>query len=393
MKNLPLHFFIFAGEQSGDLHGRNLIKALKCLFPEVHISGVGGPEMRSQGIHSILRMEDFEVMGFSDVLFSLPKLCKQFYLIRNYILDKQPSVVILIDYPGFNLRMAQALRKKGFKGKIVQYICPTVWAWGKNRIQKMTNTLDLLLTIYPFEAKIFDGLSLRVEYIGNPLFESIQNHQYQDHWREIVGLKKSDTFIAIFPGSRKGEIRRNLPIQLEAASFLKEFNPNICFAVSSAHDEVMSVMRELLEQNSLKINRDIFFVPKAYTYELMRDAHTAIAKSGTVTLELALHQRPTVVVYKLSILNRFVAKYLMRIKLPNYCITNILGEKRIFPELIESGFNSKNLFQNTKILSESGDIRNNCIQECTKIYSLLKNSESSSRAASAIKSLLHVKDS
>src|SRR5437016_2086989 len=146
-----IHYFIFAGESSGDLHGSRLMEALKkskgCTF-----TGVGGPLMRAQYMKSILNMEDFLVIGFTDVIKALPKLYKQFYKVRDAILKQEPDCVILIDYPEFNLRLAKALRKKKYKGKIVQYICPTVWAHGKHRINTMANTLDLLLTIFPFEA-------------------------------------------------------------------------------------------------------------------------------------------------------------------------------------------------------------------------------------------------
>ncbi len=161
MKHHPQrHYFIFAGEASGDLHGGPLVKALKQLNPASTITGVAGPAMRAQGVECLIPMEEFQVMGFSDVLAAFPKLWRQFHQVRDTILTTKPEVVILIDYPGFNLRLAKALRKKGFQGKIVQMICPTVWAWGKNRIHTMVNTLDLLLTIYPFEADCFANTSL-----------------------------------------------------------------------------------------------------------------------------------------------------------------------------------------------------------------------------------------
>lgn len=380
--------FIFAGEPSGDLHGAHLIKALRESLPECHISGVGGPEMRAQNIKSFLNMEDFAVMGFSDVFRSFPKLYKQFKKIRDFILEIKPDAVIFIDYPGFNLRMAKALRKKDFQGKLIHYICPSVWAWGKKRIQHMAETLDLLLTIYPFEAQHFNQTSLPVKYIGNPLQEYIQKHSYQHNWKQELDLPQHGNLIAIFPGSRKGEIRRNLPKQLEAAQHLLKDDPSVCFGISCAHEEIAQIIEEVLSSFSLKLNTNFFIIPKKYSYELMRDCHSAIAKSGTVTLELALHGRPTVVVYELSWMNYLIAKCLIRLNLPHYCIVNILIGKTVFPELIERGFTGPNLYSHLKAIHETGEARNNCLSECQKIPKLLQNHQASTQAAIAIKELL-----
>ncbi|EFB42376.1 MULTISPECIES: lipid-A-disaccharide synthase [Parachlamydia] len=362
--------FLFAGEQSGDLHGQNLLQHLQQKLPDYTFSGVGGPLMRPFFTSSVLRMEDFEVMGFSDVLRSLPKLTRQFYQVRNAILDTLPEAVILIDYPGFNLRLAKALRKKGYKGKIVQYICPSVWAWGKGRIEHMANTLDLLLSIVPFEKQLFSHTPLRVEYIGNPLLTSIQSYSYHQDWMELLGIKPANQLIALFPGSRKGEIQRNLPIQLKAAQLMKREDRT--FAISCAHPEIIPVMQSILEETDLKLHQDVFLVPKAYTYELMKDSHAAIAKSGTVTLELALHQRPSTVIYQLTALNRFIAKYILRLNLPYYSIANILAQKQLFPELIATGLTPKNVHAKMEDLADpESNNRQTCIQQCQDLVPFL----------------------
>ncbi|MBS0627154.1 MAG: lipid-A-disaccharide synthase, partial [Verrucomicrobia bacterium] len=149
LKNYDL--FIFAGEPSGDLHGEALIQNLRSLHPEITISGVGGPKMRAAGLDSILEMEQFQVMGFIAVFLSLPKLIRYFYFLAKTILFLKPKAVLFIDYPGFALRLERHLKKKHFKGKIIHYICPSVWAWGKKRIPLMEKTLDLLISIFPFE--------------------------------------------------------------------------------------------------------------------------------------------------------------------------------------------------------------------------------------------------
>lgn len=380
------HYFIFAGEASGDLHGSHLIQSLKSLTPLITFSGVGGPAMRAQGLDFILKMEEFQVMGFSDVLKSLPKLWKNFYKVCDSIIKSKPDCVILIDYPGFNLRLAKKLRKQGYKGKIVQYICPTVWAHGKQRINTMSQTLDLLLTIFPFEPSCFSHTTLPVKYIGNPLIKNIRTYPYQEHWHKQVGLASTDKLIAIFPGSRIGEIQRNLPSQLNAGLKLKNKYPDIKFALSYAHEELLKPIQELIKDNPL--NENIFLVPKSFTYELMRDCHLALAKSGTVTLELALHQRPSVIVYQLSKLNYWMAKYILRLRLPYYCIVNILAGKEVFPELIGQHIDEMQLYTHLERLYTNEPARLNILKDCFAIQAQLGEQDANEAAAKAIQELL-----
>lgn len=379
------HLFIFAGEQSGDLHGSHLMRSIKEFGSPYYFSGVAGPAMRAEGIEAILPMEKFAVMGFSDVFKALPRLYKQFYLVRDYILKAKPEAVLFIDYPGFNLRMAKSLRRAGYRGKLVHYICPSVWAWGKKRIQHMTNTLDMLLTIFPFEPQCFSHTSLNVKYIGNPLHEYISKHPYDDNWKsQFPKLHTTGQLIAIFPGSRLGEIKRNLGKQLQAAVLFQKKYPETVFAISCSNDILKTLIEKMIKATGLT---KATTVPKKYTYELMRDCHSAIAKSGTVTLELALHKRPTVVVYELSKLNRFIAKFLIRLNMPHYCIVNILRNKRVFPELIESGFHKENLFLELEKI-HTGNLREECLYECKQLLELFHEKEATRNAAIAIGELL-----
>ncbi len=380
--------FVFAGEKSGDLLGSHLLSAIKQKLPSFALQGVGGPEMRSLGFECMMRTEEFEIMGFSELFRSLPKLRKQFLSVQNHILQTRPEGVIFIDYPGFNLKMAKALRKQGYQGKLIQYISPTVWAWGQKRTQQMEKTLDLLLTIYPFETECFKDSKLSVKYVGNPIKEIVAKHSYDEDWAKLFGIKDPENIIALFPGSRKGEIQLNLPYQLKAAELLKKEDPSVRFVVSCAHEKIMPVMHKIMQGNSLKLNQDLFLLPKSYSYELMRDCRAAVAKSGTVTLELALHKCPTVVVYKLTLLNRLIAQYLMRLNLPHYCIVNILRGKTVFPELIAKGLNPQAIFKNLALLYGNTKERNDCIQDCQKLPDILLENHASENAAKAIAELL-----
>lgn len=380
-------YFLFAGEASGDLHGSRLIQALRASDLSLSFYGVGGPRMRQEGLECFIQMEQFQVMGLTDVLKSLPRLWKLFYQVRDLILKMNPDCVILIDYPGFNLRLAKALRKQGFKGKLVQYICPTVWAHGKKRIDALETYYDLLLTIFPFEADYFAHTQLRVEYIGNPLAETIRTHLYKTDESEI-GLPADQEIIALFPGSRLGEIKRHVPQQLQAAAQLKLKHPQLRFAISCAQESLHDSLLDLIHQGPLHLNHDLFIVLPRHHYDLMKMCKTALAKSGTVTLELALHGVPTVVHYELSPLNYLFAKYVLRLRLPHYCIVNILSKQTVFPELMGHDVKPTLLNQELEKMHFNLIQRKQVQESCESLKLQLGNRSSHQSAAKAIKELM-----
>lgn len=381
--------FIFSGEQSGDSHGARLLSSLKQQDPSLRVIGVGGPEMRACEFECILEMEMFQVMGFSDVLLNLPRLRKLFIKTVQTILEKNPKVVVLIDYPDFNLRLASSLRKHGFQGKLVQYVCPSIWAWRKNRIHTMIDSLDLLLSIFPFEVKLFKDTPLQVRYIGNPTVEAIHNYSYKPTWLHDVGLTNPKHLMGIFPGSRRSEIKHNLIKQLRAAELLLKDDPQLQFGLSVANKDLLELLTKEIAKTSLKIGSQIFLIPNRFAYELMKDCRAAIATSGTVTLELGLHKTPTVVVYHVTPLNSFIAKYLFRLSLSNYCIVNIILEQRAFPELIHKDFDAQNLYRNASELYQDTAMRRDCIQKCHQLHQILEPRQSVMHPAEAISSLLY----
>lgn len=318
---MPASFYFIAGEKSGDLHGGKLMQAMREFDANFKAEGVGGSRMQAEGLKPILSFSDFQVMGFSDVIFALPRLIRHFYGLAKKILQDNPDAVIFIDYPGFNIRMAKYLRKKGYKGKLIHYIAPSVWAWGKGRIQTMSQSLDLLLTIYPFEPAYFEK-GLKAIYVGNPLME------------ELSAPHNRKALLAIFPGSRLKEILRNLPLQIEAA---KHFDKHVAISVS---DPVFEKQIHALLKD---VNFSYSLIPESDRFHLMQTASVALAKSGTVTLELALRGCPTVVLYQLTKINYLLAKYVFRISLPHYALPNILLKESLFPEHYQVKIDPKDL--------------------------------------------------
>lgn len=375
--------FVFAGEKSGDLHGEKLLKALYAQNPKLRIIGVGGPLMRSQGFHCILPMEEFQVMGFIDVFFALPKLFRQFYFIAKEIQRLKPKAVITIDYPGFNLRMAKHLRKKGFQGKCIHFICPSVWAWGKKRIPLMAKNLDLLLSILPFENELFADTPLSVKYVGHPLVQRMKEYVYK-----TPPFPLNKKIIALFPGSRKKEIERNLPLCLDICRDLQKTRTDLRIVLSVSEERYRPLILSLLKEKGWKDSVDLDLIPADYSYELMKNAYLAIAKSGTVTLELAMHHVPTVVIYGISFLDLIIAFYILRIRLPFYCIVNIIAKKEVFVELFGPNLTFNNLKTQVKKLFEQ-EKRDQIQVQCDEILQQLGTHNTANEAATEIISLLH----
>lgn len=369
--------FVFAGEKSGDLHGEKLLQALRTKNPGLKITGVGGPMMRSQGMDCIIPMEEFQVMGVIDVFLALPKLIRQFYFVANAIKQLKPKAVVTIDYPGFNLRLAKHLRKTGFEGKLIHFICPSVWAWGKKRIPLMKENLDLLLSILPFENQLFTNSSLHVAYVGHPLIERLKNQV-----RKTLLPLPDKKVLALFPGSRKKEIERNLPLYLDACRDLIKKQKGIQLALSVSEERYRPLILKILKAKQIKED-EIFLVPGEDSYKLMNTAHMAIAKSGTVTLELALHRVPTVVTYGVPFLDKIIADDILRIRLPFYCLVNIIEQKEVFAELIGPHFTLSALKEKTEELLDDS-ARRRVQSACDNLIERLGDKETASESAREI---------
>ena len=366
--------YIVAGEPSGDLHGAQLIEAIYSYAPHLCIAAIAGPRMRAYPIECHTRMEDLQVMGFTDVVKALPRLWKLFRQIRAEILQLNPKTVVSIDYPGFNIRLERSLRRHGYRGHLIHYICPTVWAWGKGRIGVMAQNLDLLLSIFPFEKSCFASTSLPVEYVGNPLVKKTLQHRRLENFKKHYRLDHAKKILALFPGSRKAEIERNFPLQLQAARRMQALSGDLQIAISLAHPEFRSCLA----------NPNTCLIEPEHNYDLMQNSHLALATSGTVTLELALFQTPTIVNFAIRPFDRFLAQKIFRINLPHYALVNILGGKTIFPELFGPRLTLDSLLQKAKELWCEKKMRAICQTECARVRELLGDADAAAKAAQAI---------
>lgn len=351
--------FILVGEASGDAHGALIIDYLLKKRPQTTITAVAGPKMRKYPIDCAFPMEKLQVMGFIDVFLSFPFLLRFFFQVRKRILETNPKQVLFIDYPGLHLRLARSLRKKGYKGKISHYICPSVWAWGKKRIPLMAKHLDQLFSIFPFEKQYFSQTKLSVHYVGNPLVSPL--------------LKKTieKKYLTIFPGSRKKELEKNLKLQLVVGKKLLLENKDLKIALSLSHEMHRAFVEKSVKEAGIEIT---IFSPEDKEHWLKK-TFVALATSGTITLELALQQIPTVVNYAIRPLDEFIALNVFRIRLPSYCLVNIISEKRVFPEFFGHELTVDGVYRATKEFIESQKNREKCSKECSSMRKSFGNKQ------------------
>ena len=366
-----MKYYIISGEASGDLHGSNLIKQLLLLDANANVHCWGGDLMQAAGAKLIKHYKELAFMGFAEVVKNLPTIFRNIKFCKQDITNFKPDVLVLIDYPGFNLRIAEWAKQQGYK--VVYYISPQVWAWKENRVKKMKLCIDKMLCILPFEKDYYQTKwNWNVEYVGHPLVEVIEEYtKTEGRIKEIGDRNLLSTYnkkiIALLPGSRKQEITKKLPIMLEVS---KTF-PNYQFVVAQAPGQDDDFYKPFLQPynnvSTIKNN----------TYQLLMQSTAALVTSGTATLETALFAVPEVVCYKGSNISYQIAKRLIKIKYIS--LVNLIMDKLVVKELIQNELTVANI---TKELSA---LLNNTIkqQQLQNDYTDLKNLLSSGGNASA----------
>lgn len=320
-----IRLMIIAGETSGDIHAASLVHAIQKQRPDIAWFGIGGPHMRNAGVETFHDVSEMAVLGLAEVLKRYGFFKRVFRETLALIDARQPDAVILVDYPGFNLRLAQKLHDRGIR--VIYYICPQVWAWHRERIPKMARILDRLITIFPFEAEHFSGTNLPVSYVGHPLVDTARKARALPAitlpWQ---GRKR----VALLPGSRIQEINRLLPIMLKTAARLESDDPDINFIVAAYGESEAGRIHEILHRIRGPKRCDIV---TGRTRQLLRQADAALVASGTATLETALMRCPMVVAYKVNPLTYFAGKLLIRIQ--HIGMVNIVAGREVCPEFIQ----------------------------------------------------------
>jgi len=365
-----MKYYLIAGEASGDLHGSNLIKELQKLDPNAQIRCWGGDKMKATGATLVKHYKELAFMGFAEVIKNLPEILKNFKFCKNDITAFRPDVIIFIDYPGFNLRMAKWTKENNYK--TVFYISPQVWAWKENRVKNIKKYIDKMLVILPFEKDFYKKWNYEVEYVGHPLVKVIE-----DFKKEHPEIRVSENTVALLPGSRKQEIEMKLPVMLEAT---KNF-PGHRFIVGKAP----SVEDEFYD-NFIKDYKNVQVISND-TYSLLMKAAAALVTSGTATLETALFGVPEIVCYKAGNVSYQIAKRLVKLKFIS--LVNLIMNKEVVKELIQNDLTSEKITVNLKAILFDSEKKHQLKEDYSSLKLLLsEGGNASENAAKSIFSLL-----
>jgi lipid-A-disaccharide synthase len=369
---VPKRLYFVAGEASGDEHGAALMSSLRGLAPDWEFHGRGGPHMKEMAGHAFLNWSDAAaVVGLWEVVKRYGYFREQFQRTLNEITATNPDAVVLIDYPGFNLRLARALRKSSPRLKIIYYISPQVWAWNRRRIGQMSRFLDLMLCIFPFEAELYNQSGLRTLFVGHPMIENLAKRR--------TGEARDPNLVGLFPGSRSREVKKIFPVLLEAAAEIVEQRAEAGFEVAAASAALAFQIRELLGRSPL---RERVHVVTGDASGLMQRAFVGLVASGTATLEAAYFRLPFVLVYKVSWPTYFAARLVIRTK--HLGMPNVLAGREIVPEFLQHEARPKAIAAAVLRLTNESAAREEMISEFDGVVARLGESGASDKAARAI---------
>jgi lipid-A-disaccharide synthase len=372
MKSMTIYFV--AGEVSADNHGAALLRSLRVLNPELKFIGRGGPQMQQVAGGDFKNwIGDAAVLGLWEVLRNYGYFREQFSQTLNEIRESKPDAVVLIDYPGFNLRLARALRRQPHSQKTIYYISPQVWAWNRGRIKKMARFVDLVLCIFPFEVDLYVASGLRAVFVGHPMIERLSTQK--------IGIHRDPNLIGLFPGSRAREIRKMFPVMIETARRLSQSNPTLRFQVAAASEELANEMSEMLTAETLADRRAIE-ITVGQTDSIMQRAFVGIVASGSATLEAAYFGMPFVLIYKVAWPTYVAARLVVNVNFLG--MPNLLAAKEVVPEFIQHEAKPDAIVNAVRLLVENSTARDEMISNFGAVINKLGGTDASERAACAI---------
>lgn len=375
-----MRYYIIAGEASGDLHGSNLVKAIRTLDADAQIRCWGGDMMRSAGAELVKHYTDLAFMGFAEVISNLPTILNNLSFCKKDILKFAPDVLVLIDYPGFNLRIAKWAKKNGLK--TAYYVSPQIWAWKQNRVHLIKKVVDRMIVILPFEKDFYSKFDYQVQYVGHPLVEVVEEYaQTKTSGLKTMAAPKSgetqsaerQKVIALIPGSRRQEIETKLPVMLEVSKKFPEYK----FIIAQAPGQPLELYQKMVKDYP---NVDVALAGQ--TYLLLKISIAALVTSGTATLETALFGVPQVVCYKGSFISYQIAKRLVKVKYIS--LVNLIMDKEVVKELIQDELTVGNLERELNLILSDTKVRNRIQHDYAQLKSLLRQEEKASAKAARV---------
>ena len=363
---------IVAGEVSGDIQSAKLVVELKALSPGIKISGIGGDNMKAAGVDLLHHVREMSFLGFSEIIKHLPFIRKVLNELTDWIEINRPSAVVLIDYPGFNLKLAQRAKKLGCK--VIYYISPQIWAWGKNRIKKIARFVDLMIVVFPFEEKLYKDYGINVEFVGHPMLEGLDNTSTREEFLKKHKLSERKTLIGLLPGSRLQEVERLYPTMLEAVEIMKSSSPELQ-SVTSLSPALDKAVYSSLEQAK-------YAVHSTETHDVMKHSDLLFVASGSATLESAFFGTPLIIVYKLSPISWILGNLL--VNLNSIGLVNIVAGEKIAPEILQSKLTGSRLAEEALSIISNEKISRTMSDKLSGVKKLLGEPGASKRAAKSI---------
>jgi lipid-A-disaccharide synthase len=375
MKSKTIYFV--AGEASADNHGAALMRSLHELDSNLQFIGRGGSQMQEVAGEQFKNwIGDAAVLGLWEVLRKYGYFREQFRETLTEILESKPDALVLIDYPGFNLRLARALRRRSPQQKIIYYISPQVWAWNRGRIKKMSRFVDLVLCIFPFEADLYNQSGLHALFVGHPMIERLRVRK--------IDTERDPNLIGLFPGSRMREVRKIFPVMIKIARLLLKAKPTLYFQVAAASPELAREMSEMSTPrlSPLPLQKGVIEIKLGETAGIMQRAFAGIVASGSATLEAAYFRLPFVLIYKVAWPTYLAARLVVNVKFLG--MPNLLADREVVPEFIQHQAKPDAIVKAVRRLIDSADARNRIISEFDTIVGKLGENGASEKAARAI---------
>jgi lipid-A-disaccharide synthase len=367
----PRRIVIVAGEASGDLHGANLVRAIRESSPRSEFCGIGGERMKEAGVEILFHSSEMAVVGLTEVLSRIRVVARAYWSLKSLLKSWDPDLLILIDYPDFNLLLARAAKKIGVP--VLYYISPQVWAWRSGRVRKIAARVDRMAVILPFEREFYRARGVEVEYVGHPLLERVPDRPPREEILRSLGLDRNSPILGILPGSRREEVSRLLPVMIRAAEILSAHHPKLACLLPRASTIPLDQIRESTEKSPLPIRvlEDMDRVLAA--------SDLVIVASGTATLETALMQIPMVVVYRLSPGTYWLGR--KAAKVPYISLVNLIAGERIVPELIQDEATPERVAMESEALLGSGGGRERMVKRLAGLRESLGGGSASKRTA------------
>ena len=367
--------FILTGEPSGDRLASKVISKLKNSKPDIDYLSVGGEHLKALGIKSLYDLKEITYLGFTRVLLNIFKIKKKINQTVDKIIEFNPDILFSVDSPDFTLRVAERVKKLRSEIKTIHYVAPQVWVWREHRVKKLKKFLDHILLLFPFEKKYFEKENINCTFVGHPLLED--NEKNKIDISNIIGEDKK--IISIFSGSRSSEINVLMPILLKFIKMMKEKYNDIHFIFHTTNEH-RATLKNQVSHEDLE-NCDVISDEKIKSY-ILKKSFFAVAKSGTISLEICNANVPSIIIYKINFINFFIVKMLVKVKFAN--IINIAAGKEIIPELLQEKCNAKNIFNKVDEFLTNPDLSTNQINKFKEIIKDFKTNKSSDLASSVL---------